>query len=499
VDRSDDPDLSTTPVADNCTAATADDCSLRGAITKANKTTNDDDGPDEVRFNIPGAGPHTISPTSQLPTITDNVTVDGYKQPGAAANTATGNANNAVRKIEISGVDAEGNVDGLVVAGNTAGGTTIKGLVINGFSGDGVVISGSGATGNRIEGNFIGTNAAGTAALGNGAEGVGIFDGSDNQIGGTIAEARNVISGNDTDGVEINAGSNRVEGNLVGTSVSGAAALGNGEVGVLIRSSGNVIGGTESGTRNVISGNHGVGVSMLGTDASGNTIQGNLIGTQVNGTTPLSNFHGVFISDASGNLLGGTDSAAANTISGNANNGVSILDATATGNRILRNSIFDNGTPGGLGIELNNDGPTTNDAGDPDTGPNLLQNFPDLASVSVSSGGQVTITGNLNSNPSSIIKKKKKKGKKKKRRRLIPQVYTLQFFSNPAPNFPTGFGEGQRFIGETTVVTNLAGNAPINLTFTLEQAMSTGEFVAATATRNATGDTSEFSQARVVQ
>lgn len=75
----------------------------------------------------------------------------------------------------------------------------------------------------------------------------------------------------------------------------------------------------------------------------------------------LGNFHGVFISGASGNTVGGTVPEAANTISGNANQGVMVLGDAATGNGILRNSISDNGSPVGLGIELNNDGVTPND------------------------------------------------------------------------------------------------------------------------------------------
>src|SRR5215210_2258686 len=88
VDRSDDPDLTATPTAGECTEATANDCSLRGAITKANNTA----GTDTINFNIPGSGVHTISPTSQLPFISQQVIIDGYTQPGSQPNTlAVGN------------------------------------------------------------------------------------------------------------------------------------------------------------------------------------------------------------------------------------------------------------------------------------------------------------------------------------------------------------------------------------------------------------------------
>lgn len=182
----------------------------------------------------------------------------------------------------------------------------------------------------------------------------------------------------------------------------------------------------------------------------------------------LANFHGVFISDASGNTVGGALPDAANTISGNANHGVIVVGDTATGNSILRNSIFGNGSPGGLGIELNNDGVTLNDGRDPDAGPNTLQNFPVITSASATG-----IEGTLNSRPR--------------------KTFTVQFFSSPAPNFPTGFGEGETFLGEKRVTTNRRGRA----SFTFSTALSSGQVVTATAT-SAGGSTSEFSQARSV-
>jgi titin len=175
----------------------------------------------------------------------------------------------------------------------------------------------------------------------------------------------------------------------------------------------------------------------------------------------------VFISEASGNTVGGTESAAANTISGNDKNGIIIIGATAKGNRILRNSIFENGQ---LGIELNNDGVTLNDHKDPDPGPNKLQNFPVLSSASTT-----TIKGTLNSRPR--------------------KTFTIQYFSNSTVD-PTGNGEGKTFLGQKNVRTNTKGKA--SLTFTPPAALSAGQFVTTTATDSA-GNTSEFSQARTVQ
>src|SRR5207253_11412721 len=59
------------------------ECTLREAIAAANAHA----GTDTIVFNIPGTGPHTIRPISSLPSITSPVTIDGYTQPGASANT----------------------------------------------------------------------------------------------------------------------------------------------------------------------------------------------------------------------------------------------------------------------------------------------------------------------------------------------------------------------------------------------------------------------------
>src|SRR5262249_17605721 len=133
---------------------------------------------DEIKFNIPGAGLHTIKPQSALPTITDAVTIDGYTQPGASANTEA-NGNNAVLLIELDGSMAGKKVNGLHI---TAGETKVQGLVIHSFPGSGILLGGSGI--NVISGNFIGTDPAGQTDKGN-LNGIVISPGSsDNTIGG---------------------------------------------------------------------------------------------------------------------------------------------------------------------------------------------------------------------------------------------------------------------------------------------------------------------------
>ncbi len=81
--------------------------SLRQAILNANSAPNSESGADEIRFNISGEGPRTISPVSALPAITAPVIINGYTQAGSSANSlAVGN--NAVILIELNGEECAG-------------------------------------------------------------------------------------------------------------------------------------------------------------------------------------------------------------------------------------------------------------------------------------------------------------------------------------------------------------------------------------------------------
>ena len=87
-----------------------------------------------------------------------------------------------------------------------------------------------------------------------------------------------MISGNNFDGIDVlEASDNLIEGNLIGTDITGTLAVGNANDGVELQSSsGDTVGGTSSATRNVISGNGQFNVYLLG--ASDETVQGNYIG-----------------------------------------------------------------------------------------------------------------------------------------------------------------------------------------------------------------------------
>ncbi len=153
---------------------------------------------------------------------------------------------------------------------------------------DGVKIS-DGSSGNRVEGNYIGLDFEGDTKLGNSGNGVLILDSSSNTIGGTDANARNVISGNDGDGVEltrtdVNVSTtvqNTVLGNYIGINRDAKKPVGNGGSGVSISGAeNNTIGGAASGARNVIAGNDVHGVEII--QSSNISILGNDIGRTVN-------------------------------------------------------------------------------------------------------------------------------------------------------------------------------------------------------------------------
>ncbi|MBA2714581.1 MAG: hypothetical protein H0U55_13625 [Rubrobacteraceae bacterium] len=472
----DEPDLNSTDGVCKISAS-RNVCTFRAAIEQADATT----GADTINFDIPddptvpGNEVRTIRPAPALPAITEPVAINGYSQPGASPNTkAVGD--NAVLKIELDGANAGAGANGLSLIG--ARDSMVRGLVLTGFPENGIFLN-NGTTGTEIEGNFIGTDATGAMAQRNNT-GVTIgFAGSisNNTIGGTSTAARNLISGNDF-GVEIvglGANSNKVEGNYIGTKANGTEELGNSGDAVRIEdgASGNVVGGAVTGARNVISGNGfsfgGSGVTIA--LASGNTLEGNFIGTGANGTGDLGNkSHGVFIEGA--DIIAGDATSNAivrNTIALNGGDGVRVRGALSMGNQIRSNSIFGNT---GLGIDLDPGGPTPNDPNDADTGPNGLQNFPLLTSAS-SSGGGTNIQGSFDGFPNDTV--------------------IVQFFAGPAAD-SSGFGEGKKYLGQTTATTD--DNGDVGFGVSVPSATAAGQVVSATA--STMGGTSEFSAAVTV-
>jgi uncharacterized repeat protein (TIGR01451 family) len=567
----------TQPLATFAVTNTSDDGpgSLRQAILDANANA----GLDTINFSI-GTGLQTINVGSTtsvaLPAITSPVIIDGTTQPGYAGSPL----------IELNGTSAGSSQNGLFI---TAGSSTIKGLAINRFDGLGIRLE-SGE--NVIEGNYIGTDVSGTVDLGNRLGGVFIVDGPNNTIGGTAAGARNIISGNDSFGISIQGNfgpGNLMQGNYIGTNIDGTAGLGNSGVGVGISAQNNTIGGTVAGARNVISGNAG-GIDMGNSAATGNLVQGNYIGTDINGTADLSNTNnGVSIRDAGNNTIGGTDAGARNVISGNDAYGIGIIGSGVTGNLVqgnyigtdingiadlgnsadgvfLDNVANNNNTIGGtaagarnvisgnnrfgieffgaggnvvqgnyIGTDINGTADLGNSAGgvgigagsgnntiggtnagasniisgnDSDgifgghgvlvdgVGNAVLSNaiFSNAGLGIAFSNGGVTVndpcdpdTGPNNLQNFPVLTSASTTSIQGALSSTANSTFTIQFFSNTSCD-PSGNGEGQTLVGSMTVTTDASCNA----SFTFPASLSPGQVITATAT-SPTNDTSEFS------
>jgi len=373
------------------------------------------------------------------------------------------------------GVDIDGAAYNCVCASisGSIGEATADRNIISGNNNNGVLISGAGAVGNLVGGNYIGTNAAGTADLGNTLHGVLVEGAGVNTIGVAFGGG-NLISGNNQDGIRVLAATtgSLIQANFIGTDATGTQGIANASKGIFILggSSNTIVGGPTVVERNVISGNvsHGINIQQPGT--SSNIIHGNYIGTKVDGVSPLGNGAGIGISGgASNNRIGGTSPGEGNTIAHNATRGIGLLSSgfDPIDNRWYRNSIFGNG---GLGIDLNQDGVTANDAGDGDSGPNALQNFPELQYASYAASF-VSIVGSLNTTPNG--------------------AYIVAFFISPDCD-PSGHGEGASFFGQTTVGTDGTGQGPFVAAF--PSAPVTGFITAVAIDDDATFNTSEFSK-----
>jgi hypothetical protein len=421
--------------------------------------------------------------------------------------TAAGGGNVIGDGISLDGADStliQGNTIGLGADGTTPLGNTRFGIsmgrshnvviggdtpaarnVISGNLEFGIFADG-GVNGLVVQSNYIGTDRTGTVARGNTY--VGIFVNSpDVLIGGLTATPGtgpgNVISANGGGpfsgaGIAYSGGPGTgdvVEGNIVGLDAGGTTALNNFQnIGVWVESPNVTVGGSAAGAGNVISGN-GDGVLLATAAATGDVVQGNYIGTDVSGTHAAANLYGVVIdAGASGNTIGDATAGAGNVIAFNSLVGVAVFHGPSTGNSIRGNSIHDNG---GLGIDLsgtfpNPDGVTPNDSAG-HVGPNNYQNFPVLTGVTLS-GGLTQVSGTLDSTPNT--------------------TFTIDFYANTLPD-PSGYGEGQTWLGFTTVTTDPSGHA--SFTATVAAAPAGQQFLSATAT-DQDHNTSEFSQDTII-
>ena len=240
--------------------------------------------------------------------------------------------------------------------GHTIGGTGAgEGNVISNNAGNGItfsVVTSGRVQGNTITGNFDPT----PLPVPDTGAGVHIEGSSGVTVGGTTAGSRNVISGNQTQGVFIgfNSSNNWVAGNYLGTDATGTVAQGNGHSGVLLywNADDNTIGGTTAAARNLISGN-GVGV-WIEESSDNNVVSANYIGVDASGAADLGNGSaGVIVNvNSQGNRIGGALAGERNVISGNGSSGVLIQNG-ANGTLVAGNYI---GTNAAGTAALQNDG-----------------------------------------------------------------------------------------------------------------------------------------------
>jgi hypothetical protein len=353
--------------------------------------------------------------------------------------------------------------------------------------------------GNRLLYVHIGAGADGNTVIGNTlrfltVSGDTLYGTCDNnRIGGPTPAERNVISGNARRGEEgfpigtqvsiAHAVGTIFEGNYVGTTEDGMAmwptlngttgiAVGHGAVGTLIRN--NLVSGIARTGSNHYEGQR-FGTAIVISEGTDDTrLVGNRIGTTADGEGVIVNVSGIFVEQPTvhalpltGLLLGTSSPGEGNIITGSERFGVAIL-STVAGVRISGNSIHSNGQ---LGIDLfsNVGGLTPNDPADADTGGNNLQNFPVVESAAAAADA-VRVRGSLASVPN--------------------ETFVIEFFANSVCD-PSGFGEGEIFLGAVPATTDASGAADFDST--LPNPLGPGSFITATASRDATSDTSEFS------
>ena len=318
--------------------------SLRAAITAANA---DPGTASTIDFAVSG----TITLASDLPTITQNITIDATTAPGATAGGAP-----------TVGIDLNGSAGLTFGAGSDD--SSLLGIAVGGASGNGVTIASSNVT---LAGDYVGLTTSGTANS-NGGAGVYIAStSSGNFIGSNPAAASgvisNVISGNAGSGIVINGSSdNTLVDNYVGTDPTGTIAIANGGNGILVTggATNNTIGGTAytdtatgavnnpTGTEgsvtptivtpplgNLVSGNSGNGI-LINEGSENNVLSGNFVGTTASGNAALGNSgDGVSIVGANNNSLIGCTAldnpfVYYNVVSGNGANGLHVTDSDNT-------------------------------------------------------------------------------------------------------------------------------------------------------------------------
>lgn len=394
------------------------------------------------------------------------------------------------------------------VSGATIGGSSAsEGNVIGGNGSDGINIY-AGSSNISILGNRIGPVTITGGTFENGEHGIWIENTSNVTIGDGTALGRNFIGGNRRRAIQ-GTGTNSgitINGNYIGTDLTGNVAVANGlNEGSAFR---DAIAFNPGGTvtnlailNNVIGGYGAALIELWGSTTNGVTIQGNSLGVGANGTSQIVSGNVedlIWVGSGSvhSNLLIGGSAAGqgntiafssrsgirlestgnniqviGNTIRNNTRNGIYLVGSTRAA--IISNHIFANGL---IGIDLNENGVTANDAGDGDAGPNDLLNFPVIGSVRGNGANRLIYNVTLDA-PAAA------------------NGYRIEFFASSAAD-PSGFGEGERILGYVDIAHG-GGLQSYSGTLTTLEPVSIGNIISATTTRRTPGGawdiTSEFS------
>jgi autotransporter-associated beta strand protein len=370
---------------------------LRDALNLANALAPA--GGAAVSFAIPTSSPSysaatqvfTIHAAAALPIVSAAVNIDATTEAAFLGQTYTRPV------IDLSGDVAGGGVNGIEITGANS---TVRGLIINSFRGEGVFVhstyaalaasNGATETGNTVT---VTTTAAHGFRVGQPVvvAGVGVagYNGTFTLLSVptsttftyTASSTGLAASGGGTaTGLAAN---NTIQGNWIGTDVSGSAAAPNIYWGVEIQDAPlTAVGGATAGAGNVISGNGQGGVAIFGGNATCNTVAGNVVGLNAAGTAALGNgYSGILV--CGGALFGYTTGSLAGGASGTTVGGPGWAAYNLVGANGER-GLWVTGTGGGNVVEGNYLGFNVNGATVPDT-------LPDLQ---IDSGASLRLTAN---------------------------------------------------------------------------------------------------------
>jgi parallel beta-helix repeat protein len=324
-----------------------------GSLIQGNLVGNDTGGSGNANVGIylNGASRTTIGGTTRAEVnIVSGNGANGIHITNDSVNPLIPSANNLVEGnwlgLDPSGEGGGGNQgDGIQIVSST--GTTVGGTVagsanvIGSNTWNGINVYGSPTTGTVIEGNIFGLATNGKDPAPNGVEknnsGVSLWG----SIGTLVLN--NVVSESGDIGIFVKGGfGSIIQGNLIGTDISGTLARGNIHGGIVLESASlTLIGGATPATRNIIAANTDEGIYIDNVDnpnGFGNVVAGNFIGLDMTGQTALPNDQGIVVDHVPQTTIGGGPGAG-NFISGNNTNGILVYGNSSTGTVLQGNII----------------------------------------------------------------------------------------------------------------------------------------------------------------